>query len=354
MSSPPTSTRPVRPSCRDPASTSRRRSSGVASAASARAAPGRVRVSFAPRRRGPARLAQLLQSEELAVPRIPVYSNTTGKPHASEPADIAQLLPEHLVESRRVRDRARGDVSARSPAVRRGRPTVGSHRPGPADARRPRAPGGVGRPLGPPGSGVPAAHHRRPRERGCAGRYRASFQRPSRAAERPQRRVSRSQAREGCLVGRRRPRWPADSARRPAAPIPDIDSQKENPVINTSSNGAGPPLAPPNPQTDLQPDRSPPPANETIAAAPPAAVVQGPPLSGDRVADVMLRHQQVMQQFLETQRAVMLSYLGPPRGRRRQQQRFRRRGGRFRRFPRAWSWHPLSRRRRRRGHTPRR
>ena len=87
-------------------------------------------------------------------------------------------------------------------------------------------------------------------------------------------------------------------------------------MIGTSSNGAGPPLGAPTPQTDLQPDRSPPPASDLRRAAPAAhaPVIPGPPLSGDRVADVMLRHQQVMQQFLESQRAVMLSYLGAAQG----------------------------------------
>ena len=40
----------------------------------------------------------------------------------------------------------------------------------------------------------------------------------------------------------------------------------------------------------------------------------GPP-GGDRVADVMARYQQLMQQFLETERAVMLGYLGAAGGR---------------------------------------
>ncbi len=43
------------------------------------------------------RLAQLLEREQLAVPGVPVYSNTTGKTHASEPAGIAELLSEHLI-----------------------------------------------------------------------------------------------------------------------------------------------------------------------------------------------------------------------------------------------------------------
>ena len=124
------------------------------------------------------RLAQLLGREQLAVPGVPVYSNTTGKTHATEPAGHRGAALGAPDQARRVRDRARGDVPGRRPSVRRGRTAVGSHRPGPADARRPRAPGRVRGPVGPLGSHVPAARTRRARVRGRARQHRSSLQWP--------------------------------------------------------------------------------------------------------------------------------------------------------------------------------
>ena len=125
--------------------------------------------------------------------------------------------------------------------------------------------------------------------------------------------------------------------------------------MNTSSNGAEDRrCAPPQPQTrstSRRPFATGHESRPTRRAT--RGLCSGPPLPGDRVADVMLHYQQVMQQFLETQRAVMLCYLGAARERRRHRQRLRRRGVRFRRFPWAWS-RPPSRRRRRRRHRPRR
>ena len=88
-------------------------------------------------------------------------------------------------------------------------------------------------------------------------------------------------------------------------------------MIGTSSNGAGPPLGA-RYATDratarpLATTASELPATTTPAAHAPVDPRAAPP--GDRVADVMARHQQVMQQFLETQRAVMLAYLGAAQG----------------------------------------
>ncbi len=260
------------------------------------------------------RLAQLLQSEELAAPRIPVYSNTTGKPHAAEPAGIAELLSEHLVspvefvteleEMYRHGARLFVEVGPRSVLTGLVPQTLGDREHLAVSVDRSGRPGLVS--LLHTVAALASEGVRVDTERLFSGRP-GPLSDPgdlSRAVKRG----------KGVWLVDGGRAWPADSARPPAAPIPDIDSQKENPVMNTSSNGAGPPLAPPNPQTDLQPDRSPPATSEANAPAPPAAFVQGPPLSGDRVADVMLRHQQVMQQFLETQRAVMLSYLGAAQG----------------------------------------
>ena len=263
------------------------------------------------------RLAQLLVREQLAVPGVPVYSNTTGKAHATEPAGIAELLSEHLIRpvefvtelEEMYRDGARlfVEVGPRSVLTGLVPQTLGDREHLAVSVDR------SGR------SGVTSLLHALAAlasegvpvntDRLFSGRAHTSGDRDGRA--------SASERGSGVWLVDGGRAWPADSSRPPAAPIPDTNPHKEKPVIGTSSNGAGPPLGAPTPQTDLQPDRSPPPASDLPAATAPAAhapVIPGPPLSGDRVADVMLRHQQVMQQFLESQRAVMLSYLGAAQG----------------------------------------
>jgi NAD(P)-dependent dehydrogenase (short-subunit alcohol dehydrogenase family)/acyl carrier protein len=89
--------------------------------------------------------------------------------------------------------------------------------------------------------------------------------------------------------------------------------------VTSTHNGTGPPM----PVAAAQPPASPgtsngnghlvgSPAAGWIEATPQPAV-EPPPLTGDRVADVMLQYQHVMQQFLETERSVMLGYLGAAR-----------------------------------------
>ncbi|HTY95660.1 MAG TPA: beta-ketoacyl synthase N-terminal-like domain-containing protein, partial [Solirubrobacteraceae bacterium] len=266
------------------------------------------------------RLAQLLAREQLAVPGVPVYSNTTGRAHASEPAGIAELLSEHLIRpvefvtelEQMYRDGARlfVEVGPRSVLTGLVPQTLGEREHLAVSVDRSGRSGVVSllhALAALAAEGVPIRT-----DRLFSGRVHTSDDRhgETRASERG--------SGTWLIDGGRA--WPADSSRPPAAPIPDTNPHKEKAVIGTSSNGAGPSLEPPTPQTDLQPDRSPPAASElaaaTVPAAPaaPAQVIPGPPLSGDRVADVMLRHQQVMQQFLETQRAVMLSYLGAAQG----------------------------------------
>jgi len=50
------------------------------------------------------RFAEVLGGVELAPPRLPVYSNTTGAPHPREPEAIRELLAEHLVRPVRFAD----------------------------------------------------------------------------------------------------------------------------------------------------------------------------------------------------------------------------------------------------------
>ncbi|HTQ67172.1 MAG TPA: SDR family NAD(P)-dependent oxidoreductase [Solirubrobacteraceae bacterium] len=262
------------------------------------------------------RLGQLLQSERLAPPRVPVYSNTTGKAHATEPSGIADLLSEHLIRpvefvtelEEMYRDGARlfVEVGPRSVLTGLVPQTLGDREHLAVSVERPGRSGLVSllHALAALAvEGVPIDVQRLFR-----GRAEAPFDRSDRARA--------SERGDGVWLVDGGRAWPADSLRTPAAPVPDINPPKENPVIGANNNGAGPPLAAA-PHTELQPDRSPPPAVEVQAAVAPVATpgaAPAAPLSGDRVADVMLRHQQVMQQFLETQRAVMLSYLGAAQG----------------------------------------
>ena len=267
------------------------------------------------------RLAETLAQTTIATPRIPVYSNTTGAAHAPEPEAVGALLSEHLsrpVEFVREVEAMYGDgarvfveVGPRSvlsglvpqilgerehvaiPIERSGRPALASllHCLGALAA-----------------AGVPLEL-----ERLWRGRPEAQADLSS---------DRRETARPGAawLVDGGRA-WPAGAQREPARPI-QVPNQEENVVIRTSTNG-GALAAAPNPE---HPGGAGAPAPAVVAAAvapaapaPPAAGQQPAPalgaaapapLAGDRVADVILRHQEVMQQFLDTQRTVMLGYLG--------------------------------------------
>ena len=95
-------------------------------------------------------------------------------------------------------------------------------------------------------------------------------------------------------------------------------------MTSTTHNGTGPPM----PVAATQPPASPNGngngnGNGHVVPAPAAGWVEAGPAArrdaraaaaaGDRVADVMLHYHQVMQQFLETERSVMLGYLGAAR-----------------------------------------
>jgi acyl transferase domain-containing protein/NAD(P)H-dependent flavin oxidoreductase YrpB (nitropropane dioxygenase family)/NAD(P)-dependent dehydrogenase (short-subunit alcohol dehydrogenase family) len=264
------------------------------------------------------RLAQLLQDTTLTAPTIPIYSNTTGDVHTDQPSAIAQVLSEHLtrpVEFVReieamYRDGARVFVEVGPRSVLTGLvgQILGEREHIAVSADR------SGR------SGLLSLLH-------CLGALAAegvpvNVQRLfcGRAELDDQPGNGRAEPRPGpaWLVDGGRA-WPAGTPRVPATPIPVTDTKEQTTMITTSTNGDGA-LAPAATQehrltlADLQPDRSPPSANEILAPPPSAGEISGSPLAGDRVADVVLRHQQVMQQFLETQRSVMLGYLGAAQG----------------------------------------
>jgi acyl transferase domain-containing protein/NADP-dependent 3-hydroxy acid dehydrogenase YdfG len=244
------------------------------------------------------RLAEELERAPLTEPRIPVFSNTTGERHADDPAAIAAVLAEHLIRPvefvREVeamyRAGARVFVESGPRSVLTGlvarilgereHLAVASHRAGAS---------GLTQLLhclaALAAEGVPVDFERLFRGRSARRVEVAS----STADER---------SRPGTWLvngGRARPAEgrAVDAARSPEPP-PSTQPEEEPLVTTSSTNGGSPPAAPP-----------------PIPA--PAAPIAAAPLSGDRVGDVMGRYQTVMQHFLETQRAVMLTYLGSPR-----------------------------------------
>ncbi len=253
-------------------------------------------------------LAEVLAQATIVPPRVPVYSNTTGQAHAGDPRAIVTLLAEHLIRPvefvkeivSMYEDGARVflEVGPRSvlsglvgqilegrehlavPVERSGRPGLVSM----LHCLAALAAEGVRFDPMPLFRGRPAARADR------VGGDRAGVH-PSGA---------------WLLDGGRA--WPAGEPRPLPEPIHATHQQEPGPMT-TSMNGGSVPAAPAPAAGELasaHPSHSPP-------SPPPAApdgFSSGAVLGGDRVADVMIAHQQVMQQFLETQRAVMLGYLG--------------------------------------------
>ncbi|HUB76969.1 MAG TPA: beta-ketoacyl synthase N-terminal-like domain-containing protein, partial [Solirubrobacteraceae bacterium] len=275
------------------------------------------------------RFAELLEGTSLEPPRVPVYSNTTGKAHEQDVETMAKVLAEHLARPvefvREIEamydDGARifVEVGPRSvltglvPQIlgEREHLAVPTDRPGRSGllsllhCLAALAAEGVPVRTERLFHGRPAAHVD-PRGNGHADDA------PGAA---------------WLIDGGRA--WPAGTQRTPAEPISVANQEEQRHVITTAASNGGGPLAPAaTPEqfelTNGHPDRSPPPppqqapppapASAPAAPAQPAVEIAAPALGGDRVADVMLRHQQVMQQFLETQSAVMLGYLGATRG----------------------------------------
>jgi acyl transferase domain-containing protein/NAD(P)H-dependent flavin oxidoreductase YrpB (nitropropane dioxygenase family) len=263
------------------------------------------------------RFAQLLERTSLAVPRVPVYSNTTGEAHADETAAIAGVLSEHLIRpvefvheiNAMYRDGARIFVEVGPRSVLAGLvPQILGDREH------------LAVPMDRPGrSGLLSLLH-------CVAALAAEglpvqterlFD--GRPAARLDPRGNGQTAEEPgatWLVDGGRA-WPAGTTRAAAAPIPVAEQEERRPVTNTSTNGGGPVVPASLPEqfetSNGHPDRSPPGAANGAPPLP-GGQIAAAPASGDRVAEVMLRHQQVMQQFLEAQSSVMLGYLGAARG----------------------------------------
>lgn len=244
------------------------------------------------------RLAERLRATPIAAPRIPVFSNETAAPYPDDAAAVAQRLAAHLV---RPVDFA-GEVEAMHDAGARifvecGPRTVLS--------------GLVRRTLG-ERPHVCAALDRGGRDGtaqllDCLATLVAEgvpVDLPRLFAGRTARRISQVPISPTTWMVNGAHAWPAGAPRQPVTPVPiavvDPDHHRSTAVSVTNdvpANGhrAGPvPAAAPAPQA---------------APAPPAAAP--PP---ERAADVMGRYQEVMQQFLDTERSVMLAFLGQDPG----------------------------------------
>jgi acyl transferase domain-containing protein/NAD(P)H-dependent flavin oxidoreductase YrpB (nitropropane dioxygenase family) len=268
------------------------------------------------------RFAELLERPRLSVPEVPVYSNTTGEAHVSDEAAIGRVLAEHLVKPvefvREIEtmydDGARIFLEVGPRAVltalveqilgERAYLVVPIDRPGRS---------GLVQLLhclaGAVSEGVPIRTERLFRGRRAQHIDLKRLGSEDGAAAHPR----------GAWLVNGGHTWPADA---PAEAVPTTSSipHQETPRVTTTiTNGSGA-LVPLHPSEEASaPSR---PEASTPQATPTAPLAPGPPPSGapapdvtgalphDRTAGVMTRYQLLMQQFLETQRDVMLTYLG--------------------------------------------
>jgi acyl transferase domain-containing protein/NAD(P)H-dependent flavin oxidoreductase YrpB (nitropropane dioxygenase family) len=242
------------------------------------------------------RLAAELEGAALATPEVPVYSNTTGGPHSSDPGTIAEVLREHIVRPVQFVDEIESmyDGGARV-FVEVGPRAVLTGLTGQILGDREHVAVAVDRP-GRSGlltllhslaalavEGVPVRL-----ERLMRGRRAEPLNRGRLAAEDP------APAPGLWLVdgGRARPATePEQPTRSPIIHLEEQPLVTSHPHSNGNGNGNGAP------------------------GYVPQAAARGETMSpgAEHAADVMLQYQQVMQHFLETQRSVMLSYLGAAR-----------------------------------------
>ena len=247
------------------------------------------------------RLAEELEHEELATPQIPVYSNTTGRQH--EPSEIAGVLAEHLTKpvqfvseiEAMYEDGARVFVEVGPRAVLTGLtgqilgdrehlavPVDRSGRPGLLQLLHCLA--------ALTAEGVSVRCEQILRDRGaqpCDLRRIAADDGSNPPAG-------------AWLVDGGRARPADERGQAPRSPL--IPPKEQTAVTSMSTNGAGTrmPIA--------TPEHTVPVADGHDVHPPPAGLGPASP-GGDPVAAVMVRYQQVMQQFLETERSVMLGYL---------------------------------------------
>ena len=238
------------------------------------------------------RLAELLGQTPIAKPRIPVFSNTTAAPYPDDPAAIAEILGEHLirpVEFVREID-AMYDAGARV-FVEVGPRAVLTGLVGRILGRRRH----LAVPIDQPGrsglvqllhclgalavEGVPVETERLFRGR--------AVNRLNLAGLEPVERSSKTSPAAWLVDGGRA--WPANT-------LPTTPRRLDGVNMN-SEKQAGPPGEP----APVQP-------------APVAALGPRPARDGERLGDVMNRHLNLMQHFLDLHANVLLAYLGQPRG----------------------------------------
>ena len=268
------------------------------------------------------RFAAELKRTEIAAPDVPVFSNTTGEAHAKDPKKIAQVLGRHLAkpvqfvsEIEAMHDAGarlfvevgpRAALTGLADQILRDREhlAVSVDRPGR---------GGLLQLLhclaALASEGVPVAPERLLAGRGAE---RLNLRRLARPGE--------TLAPGTWLIDGGRA-WPAGETAPVLTPVPPlaapVPAAPPAAVLAPAAPIQPRPVAPVQPRPVAIPGAAGSPAlspvsNRSEEQTPVSSHTNGhhAPPGGDRVADVMARYQQLMQQFLETERAVMLGYLG--------------------------------------------
>ena len=252
------------------------------------------------------RFVSVLAETPLTSPHIPVFSNTTGDSHGDDPTAIAAVLGEHLLRpvefvrelEAMYRDGARVFIEVGPRSILTGL---------------------VGRILADREHVAVAAHRS-----GASGLSQLLECLAALTAEGAPVRLER------LFSGRPAQRidLSAPSASEPPGPATWlVDGGRARPAIDEAGAAAPRRAESSSPQVQEEPSltmrttNGTPPTNETapehadvsVPDAQAAPALPAVSFSGDRVGDVMARYQAVMHQFLETERSVMLTYLGSQR-----------------------------------------
>ena len=278
-------------------------------------------------------LAEALSKAQFAPPQKPVYSNTTALPHPADGTAIAAQLAEHLVSPVRFADEVRAmyDAGARvfvevgphavltglTGQILNGSPHVAvatdsKSRPGLVQLAH-----SVGQLLA---AGVPANL-----DRLFAGRGVQPFELAKLSAETGKPKppatawvVNGVRSRpingpEPRLLGQALPEGAkAKEPVAPAKPAPQKSAPTAAPAAAAPVAVAKPAPAPVIPSTTSQPARPP---MHTYTTPAPSLNGNGhahAPAAPEGAAAVMMRFQEVMARFVDTQKSVMLAYLGAP------------------------------------------
>ncbi|MGH7168846.1 MAG: SDR family NAD(P)-dependent oxidoreductase, partial [Gemmataceae bacterium] len=255
--------------------------------------------------------------------QTPVYSNTTAQPYPTEPADVVKLLCQHLASPVRFRDEIEAMYAAGARVfVEVGPQGVLTGLVGQTLADRPHL--AIASDLkGRPGLvqlqhllgqllvwGVPVQLERLYDGRDLRRLDPANLERDSAPPKLSpstwlvnSTRVRPLHGPEPKLLGQARIGVAESEAEAPPRPIPE--KPKVSPLPTMKSSHTPPPAPAPHANGAAHSNGvHPPPAPTRGAVAPPLASVPG-----DETAQVMLRFQDLMSRFLDTQRSVMTSYL---------------------------------------------